>query len=424
MSRTFAIVLRYASDIESAELAELRQRFAGVRVFALKIDAKRAEIEALSFQEFPVNVDAEMYFSDLTHSYFASRKFEKILFWGCPELAVTILRVQLCHLGFAKTSIAVCPSRTTPVEKSHRFLAVEGLTMCSGMKSTDVAGVVEFFSHETVGVNDDALFAASPITVAIPTKDRWELLKKTLETFERQTFRDFRILVGDDASEPGGRAEFDSWLTKYKGPAVEIFTSEKTLGPGATRNLLAKRATTPYLVFFDDDNLAAPEMMETWSKLTRLPMVDAFSCAYESFIERPGGKIERGADFAFIGKVVGRSIEMNGFGDSASLFKRSSFLAAGGFDEDPTALFEDFELFLRMHMMGYELRTIPHRLFRYRRHPSQRSHTAAFERGLARLASTSKKWNLKCGVTKSNQPRLSDFAVGWRDVDHLGPRPQ
>lgn len=419
MTPSNAIVLRYASDIRTEELATLRSQFAGLRVFALRLDVKIPGIETLPVLGVPVNTNPEMYFSDLVHSYFASHGFRKILFWGCPELAVTLLRVQLAHLAFADTAIGVCPPRETYIDESHRFLSVEGLTLCSAMRSTDVHGAKEFFTRAAPPINDDALVAPAPITVAIPTKDRWELLKETLESFRKQSFRDFKILIGDDASDEKGRHDFDSWLSSVSDLQIEIVRNEKTAGPGATRNRLAGVATTPYLVFFDDDNLAGPEMMATWSKLTRLPFIDAVSCAYESFLTKPDGGLERGADFVFIGKVVGGSVDMNGFGDSASLFKRSSFLASGGFGEDPGALFEDFELFLRMHMMGYDVRTIPQRLFRYRRHPSQRSHTSAVERGIERLESTSKRWNLRCDVTKSHQPRLSDYAVGWKNVEHM-----
>lgn len=419
MSRNYAIILRSSSRIEEKELVRIRERFPGVRAFALKIEGARSGMESIPIPDIAVNSDPEMYFSDVVHSFLSTSRFEKVLFFGCPELAVTSLRVQLCHLDFSTTAFGLCPPRVKSIRESQRFLSVEAMSSCSSLRSTDAAGAIEFFSRRAPAINDDALFAPSPITVAIPTKDRWDLLKQTLETLEKQTFKDFRVLIGDDASEENGRESFDSWLAGRTGLSVEVVRNESTKGPGATRNRLAELAETPYVAFFDDDNLAMPKMMETWSKLTRLSSVDAFSCAYESFLEKPDGRITRGADSVFVGKIVGSSVAMNGFGDSASLFKRASFLKSGGFNEDPGALFEDFELFLRMHLLGYELRTIPHRLFRYRRHERQRTHTAEVERGLERLASTSKKWNLRLAVKKSYRPQLADYAAGWRGVDHL-----
>lgn len=97
------------------------------------------------------------------------------------------------------------------------------------------------------------------ISVIIPTYNRGEYLKKALQSLQRQSFKDFEIIVADDgSSDDTGKIvkEFDARYFK-----------EDHQGVSHARNLGAKNSCGEILAFFDDDALADRDWLENISKI-------------------------------------------------------------------------------------------------------------------------------------------------------------
>ncbi len=84
------------------------------------------------------------------------------------------------------------------------------------------------------------------VSVIIPTYNRKGVLLKTLDAFNRESFKDFEVIVVNDG---GNEVELD--LTKYKYPLH--YLTQANNGPASARNKGADEAEGDYLIFIGDD---------------------------------------------------------------------------------------------------------------------------------------------------------------------------
>src|SRR5258708_39463015 len=95
------------------------------------------------------------------------------------------------------------------------------------------------------------------VSVVIPTRDRREALARALASVEAQSFRDFEVVVVDDASVDGTAA----WL-RERWPAVSVTEVSHPTGAAAARNRGVRHAQGEILAFLDDDDVWCPSYLE------------------------------------------------------------------------------------------------------------------------------------------------------------------
>lgn len=93
------------------------------------------------------------------------------------------------------------------------------------------------------------------ISVVIPTYNRLELLKQTVDSVRGQTFRDFEIVVVDDGSTDGTR----EWLQEQTD--LRCLTQPNS-GIATSRNNGAAAARGRWFAFLDHDDLWAREKLQ------------------------------------------------------------------------------------------------------------------------------------------------------------------
>jgi len=95
-------------------------------------------------------------------------------------------------------------------------------------------------------------------SIIIPTYNRADFVTKTIESLLNQTYTNFEIIVVDDGSTDNTMevviAITDSRISYYKKENAER---------GAARNFGTKKAKGEYINFFDSDDLAYPNHLET-----------------------------------------------------------------------------------------------------------------------------------------------------------------
>lgn len=77
-------------------------------------------------------------------------------------------------------------------------------------------------------------------------------------------------------------------------------------------------------------------------------------------------KVRRSPSFVFLGGSVDVGLFKNCFGDANSFYRRSAFLALGGYSEDRKLGYEDWELYARAAYAGFTLEVVPEALYHYR----------------------------------------------------------
>jgi glycosyltransferase involved in cell wall biosynthesis len=100
-------------------------------------------------------------------------------------------------------------------------------------------------------------------SVVIPTYNRSQLLRATLDSVFAQTFTDYEVIVVDDGSTDDTRE-----MVAGYGQRLRCFRQENA-GPGAARNLAINHANGHYLAFLDSDDLWFPWSLETYASAIR-----------------------------------------------------------------------------------------------------------------------------------------------------------
>lgn len=99
----------------------------------------------------------------------------------------------------------------------------------------------------------------SKVTVSIPTYNRKEYLKETIESVLAQTFRDFTIAVFDNNSD----YDVDAFLKSFNDDRIVLVKSDKNIGPYENFNRIYRYVyNSPYVVIFHDDDVMHSELLE------------------------------------------------------------------------------------------------------------------------------------------------------------------
>jgi len=101
-------------------------------------------------------------------------------------------------------------------------------------------------------------------SILIPTYNRQDLVKLTVESVLAQTFTDYELIVIDD-----GSADQTVKMLEAYGSRVQIMV-QKNSGPELARRNGAAVAKGDYLVLLDNDDLLFPWALATYDRLIRL----------------------------------------------------------------------------------------------------------------------------------------------------------
>ena len=98
------------------------------------------------------------------------------------------------------------------------------------------------------------------ISIIIPTFNRAHLISKTLDSFIAQTYTNWEIVVIDDGSEDNTREV----VTAYEDKRIKYFIRDREhkKGPSGCRNYGFQKSKGEYVLFFDDDDIAHPELLK------------------------------------------------------------------------------------------------------------------------------------------------------------------
>ncbi|MCC6164696.1 MAG: glycosyltransferase [Acidobacteria bacterium] len=190
----------------------------------------------------------------------------------------------------------------------------------------------------------------------------------------------YEVLVVDDASSRADhRDAFLAMSREYAGDRrFRFFPETVNRGAGGARNFAAAHAKGKYLVFFDADNEALPDLLAVYRQAIETSGCDAMSC-YVAIVQqddyaapRSIGPVKADAIYAPPGGSIEAGYFANVFGDTCAIHRRSVFERVGGFSADspwyrrlPSGDF-DWELFAKLNLAGFKVGVVPRVLFRYR----------------------------------------------------------
>jgi glycosyltransferase involved in cell wall biosynthesis len=185
------------------------------------------------------------------------------------------------------------------------------------------------------------------VSVNILTKNRAGLLKKALASVERQTFRDFEVVVIDDGSADGTNVVLEG----YKDTRIQGYNHRQSEGISKSRQEALLASQGEYVAILDDD--------DEWVDADKLAKQVKFLDEHTDAVLCGGGilisnfkfqipKFRPSSDAAIRSTMLLR----NNFFTSAVMFRREAAIKAGGFIADGQDLAEDYDLWLRMGKLG------------------------------------------------------------------------
>lgn len=114
------------------------------------------------------------------------------------------------------------------------------------------------------------------ITVVIPVKERFDLLKIALESINKQTLIPKKVIIIDDAS-----SKKINLIKKYNFN-LKIFRNKKNTGVSASRNKGIKLSKTKYICFIDSDDVWKKNKIRLQFQLAEKNKLDFVYCNYKN----------------------------------------------------------------------------------------------------------------------------------------------
>jgi O-antigen biosynthesis protein len=254
------------------------------------------------------------------------------------------------------------------------------------------------------------------LSVLVPHFNSTTYLKNALDTLKEQDIaEDFEVIVVDDCSTNQAEvAEFDRIAATWPDSRVRFIKSTINRGPSGTRNFAASYARADYLVFFDCDNEAAPNMLRTMHKAVVNSGLDFFTIFTFQIIQPDSAnprKLDRDRIIALytpIGPALEVGAFVNVFGDACCIMKRSAFEAVGGFSSKYGS-YEDWEIFATLCFKGFRMGVIPEPLMYYRNMDDGFSKTTSVYRNRMRILT---RYATPEGVASLNWLEVLKLATG------------
>ncbi|MCM1173595.1 MAG: glycosyltransferase family 2 protein [Blautia sp.] len=185
------------------------------------------------------------------------------------------------------------------------------------------------------------------VSVIIPTYNRADVLKTSIQSVLQQTYSDFELLIVDDGSTDNTNMMVES----LNDARIRYLRMPQNRGVAAARNEGIRQAEYSYIAFQDSDDYWKPEKLEKqMAFLAQRPEAGLLYCPYEckkadgSALLVPGGNIPPEEKQ---GNIYPYMLCRNTIGAPTVLLRRQCLERSGLFCESLTCL-EDWELFLRI----------------------------------------------------------------------------
>lgn len=186
------------------------------------------------------------------------------------------------------------------------------------------------------------------ISVIVINWNQKKWLKNCFDSLNSQVFKDFEVILTDNASQDGS-VEY----TKENYPWVKVIANDRNLGFTGANNKAASLAEGEYLFFLNNDTrLDNACLLELWKAMESEPKSAVFSCRIFSYDGKE--EISNGLGMDIFGyQVLSKKIF---YAEGAALaVKKNVFCSLGGFDDYLVAFSEDVDLCWRAQLSGFKV---------------------------------------------------------------------
>lgn len=213
--------------------------------------------------------------------------------------------------------------------------------------------------------------STAKVSVVIANYNKQDFIEETLKSLERQKFKDFEVIICDDASTD----KSVKILNSYKGPLdLHIIKSKTNSGCSLSLNKAIEFSIGKYIMLLDSDDILRPNCIsESIAHLIEHPRAGVVYSNYQ-MIDRHGQPIpislkrrEIGLKFR-ITDDTDRIRRFRAIPGTGSLFRTEALRSVGFFE--PHIRIQDNQIGLKMAASNWEVHKLHSYLWEYRQVPN------------------------------------------------------
>ena len=207
------------------------------------------------------------------------------------------------------------------------------------------------------------------VSVLLPVRDPGPYLKDCIASLDRQTLKDFEVIVVDDGSTDGSAKVLDEWAARDD--RVKVAHREVS-GLVETLNAGLEWCTAPFVARMDADDISHPKRFELQvAEFGEFPWVGVVSSLVRHFPWSDVGEGYRVYELWFNSLLTPEMISKERFVESpvphpSAMVRREVFQTVGGYRDEGWA--EDFDLWLRLFEAGVCFTKVERYLYFWREH--------------------------------------------------------
>jgi len=223
------------------------------------------------------------------------------------------------------------------------------------------------------------------ISVILPIYNGEEYLNEAMESILIQTFKDFELIVIDDASNDNS-VEI---INKYEDPRIKLHENKKNIGQASSENIGLTLSSGKYIARLDQDDVMLQDRLGIQVEyLEKNPDIAAIGCQYFCIDENGSPLDEMHWPVGFKNNLYSLITGFSPVGHPGALIRKNVLEQVGKYDPR-YAPAEDYELWLRLVANGHKINNLDLFLTKHRKHRMQTStlkkdllrkkHTLAFK---------------------------------------------
>ena len=245
----------------------------------------------------------------------------------------------------------------------------------SGVVGKELAGVI----GECVGGDIEKKISwpqgrrETKVSICIPTYNRKEYLRQTIESVLAQTYKDYEIVIVDDGSTDG-----TGEMVEQLGLGIRYYYQQNS-GDAAARNKLIELARGEYISFIDSDDLLMPDAIERMVKAAQAQEEDVIVYGPYFRIDSDGLIYSRCKRKLYSGNITERLFKTILVHSCGSMFPRRILEDSTTFDTS-LKICSDYTLWLELSKK-HRFIALNQPVFKRRRHSDNLS-SASYENGL------------------------------------------
>lgn len=212
------------------------------------------------------------------------------------------------------------------------------------------------------------------ISVIIPVYNGEKYLKETLDSIVQQTFRDFELLLIDDASSDGSLQILHEYAKVDD--RIRVFGNKQNMGIAETTNFGIAQAAGEFIALSDQDDVSAPERFDQQIiYLGQHPEISVLGTQTISF--SPDCEVEeRKSAFPLTPGAIRWGLIFGCMLANPTVIFRREIFVEHGFRFSKYRVAQDFDLFTRISPL-FKFANLPQALVFHRIHDKNASKTSS-----------------------------------------------